>query len=173
MITQEQQAALKFLIFKSEDGTDLVKRVLAHLIDQSHGLTEEVCLTLIEGRDGFAHDEIDKAASSLNPMQSVAYQGLHLPEIMKAMGCGMLFSVHYGEFDLDADGGFSEIGMFPTDDLSKVFDPIQALRNIRLRFTFWLARKAYADSARLVRVHRDELEQIDLTKPGLYPQYER
>lgn len=172
MITSKQVAALRFIIFKSREGTDLTKRILAYLIDQSHGLTKEVCLTLIEGRDGFAYDDIDQAARSLGPMQSLG-GALHLPEIMKAMNCGMIFSVHYGDFDPSADEVVSTIGMFPTDNLRLIADPAQGLRNVRLRYTFWLARGCYSETAALVRVHKDELDQIDLTKPGLYPGHER
>ena len=59
MITPEQIAALKYMIFASKDGTDLSKRAMAFLIDQSEGLTKEVCLTLVADREGYTAEEID------------------------------------------------------------------------------------------------------------------
>lgn len=153
-MTEKQIAAVKYLIFRSNMGTDATKRLLAFLLDASKGLTEQVSLTLIEGREGYSREEIKQMGVEVHDMQS-SNGSLHLSEIMAAMGSEFSFSCHYGHYDgqlLNSTGG----GDSP------------------MRYTFWLATGRYGKSGKGVHLapSRRELEMIDLSKPGLHPNLE-
>ena len=49
------------------------------------------------------------------------------------------------------------------------FKPKLARLNVPLSYTFWLALGFYSHSAKRIKVTRQKLEAIDLSKPGLYP----
>ena len=168
MFTVKQIAALKYMIFKSKDGTELSKRVLAFLIDYSMGLTKEVCLTLMEGRDGYTAEEIDKAARGVGAMAS-SNCCTHVQELLHVMGSDFHFSVHYGDFDPGRTGDpFSSNGMFPGLDVSQVPRPELVIEGMPLRYTFWLAREYYSRKSALVVPTFEQLDRIDLKKSGLY-----
>ncbi len=164
MVTDRQIAAIKYLIFHAKEGSPLVKRILAFLLDQSQGLTKEVYLTLESGQD-YTDDEVHENAVTMNGLQSVNCQ-THLNEIMSAVGAGFEFSVHYGYFD--KPGHFSTLGQFAGLPGPHFNDPL----GIPTRYTFWCAYRSYSYTASPVLASRSELEAIDLEKPGLYPSQE-
>lgn len=173
MVTLRQIAALKFMIFIAKNGTEVSKRVLAFLIDQSEELTREVCLTLVVNREGYTADEINAAAHGVGGMQSGGGT-THLNELLEAMGCGMIFSIHYGDFDPSRGSDpFNNDGQFAGASISQVVEPGVIREGMPLRYTFWLAQQRYSRQATLVVTTREELEQIDLKKSGLYPSLEK
>lgn len=172
MVTAKQIAALKYMIFNSRDGTELPKRVLAFLIDQSEGLTKEVCLTLTADREGYTADEVHAAGRGVGAMRR--YHGTtHLNELLDLMESDLHFSHHYGDFDPHRHGDpFNTAGQFAGMSQHQVYDPELVLEGMPKRFTFWLAEEDYSRQATLVVATREELEQIDLRKPRLYPTLE-
>lgn len=174
--TDEQVAALRFLIFRSKDGADLTKRIMAHLISESAYLSRAVCLTLIEGRDDFSQDEIQQAANGFHDMNSLGFH-THLTEVLYAMGSDFTFSYHYGDYDpMRLGSPLNRDGMFPGLPVDKVAgaraNPNLVQRGLPLRYTFWLCNEPYSSKAALVWASATELNAIDLGKPGLYPDIE-
>ena len=169
MFTTRQIAALKYIIFNLDKETELSKRVLAFLIDSSEGFTEEVCLSLVDGREGYDAGQISAAAHGVDNINITN----HLCQILDAMGSGFKFSVHYGDFDPSRVGDpFNSDGMFPGIDESQVSRKGLVREGMPLRYTFWLSRTPYSRQAKLVVATMEKLNQIDLTRPGLYPESE-
>ena len=172
MFTTRQIAGLRYMIFNAKAGTDLSKRILAFLIDRSEELTKEVCLTLVENREGYTADEISAAAYGVGAMQS-SCRTTHLDELLCVMGSELCFSVHYGDFDPDRAGDlFNSDGQFAGWDRTQVARDGKIREGMPLRYTFWLAKRLYSRRTALVASTREELEQINLKKPGLYPSLE-
>jgi len=172
MVTAKQIAALKYLIFNAKTKDKLAKRILAFLIHQSNMFTKEVCLTLWENREGYTADEIDAAAMGVSSMQS-SDGTTHLDAVLEAMGVKLKFSFHYGDFDPNRKGDpMSAAGQFAGAPLSKVSRPELAQKGMPMRYTFWFSKKDYSRKATLVTPTREELEKINLAKPGLYPNSE-
>lgn len=172
MVTSKQIAALKYLVFVAKNGSKLSKQVLAFLIDQSEGLTKEVCLTLVADRDGYTADEINVAGHGVGGMESCNFT-THLHELLVLMGSKLNFSLHYGDFDPTRAGDpFNSDGQFFGCAVHQVSRPGLIRKGMPLRYTFWLSKQDYSRQAKLVVATREKLEQIDLTKPGLYPNLE-
>ncbi len=172
MFTPEQIAALRYLIFNAKDGTDLSKQVLAFLIESFAGLTKEVCLSLVADREGYTADEIGAAARGVGSMGS-GNRATHLDQILCLMGSDFGFSVHYGDFDPTRTGDpFNNDGQFPGFSVHQVARPELVREGMPLRYTFWLSREHYSRQVALVVATREELERINLKKPGLYPEFE-
>lgn len=152
MITAKQIAALKYLIFNSKDGTELTKRIIAHLIDHSSNLTKDVCLTLTCERD-FPREEIVAAYEGFEALPS-ANRSTHLTEILTAMGCDLRLSYDMGDYNPNRED-----------------DPLECQVH-EDSITFWLSKWHYSRQADHVEVTREDLEKIDLKKPGLYPSFE-
>ena len=168
MFAAEQVAALKYLIFNAKDVDELAKRVLAFLIDHSEGLQTEVCLTLTDSKEGYGADEIQGAADSCSAMQS-SCETTHLNELMTLMGCDLSFCLHYGDFDPQrTPDAFCADGQFEGARLDQVTDPGAIRTGLQLRYTFWLCRKDYSRQAKFLPVIRQQLEQIDTRRSGLY-----
>lgn len=162
MVTEKQFTALKYLICVSEDGNDLMKRILVFLIDQSEGLTKEVCLTLQDGREGYSGEEIHKAA--INGMFS-SNGNTHLNELMILMGSELDFSLHFGDFDPTREGDpFNTDGQFPGFPKESVAGGDEGLvrKDMPTRYTFWLSRGSYSRDASPVVATRKKLEKIKL-----------
>ena len=172
MVTAKQIAALKYMIFNAKNGTELSKRVLAFLIDQSEELTIEVCLTLVANREGYTADEISAAAHGVRGMKS-CNGTTHLDQILRVMGSELSFSYHYGDFDpaRSADP-FSSDGQFADWSSAQVSKPELLREGMPLRYTVWLSKQNYSRQANLLVATREEFKQIDLAKPGLYPTLE-
>lgn len=156
------------MVYRSGNGNELSKRILAFLIEKSTDLTKEVCLTLTEGKHGYSADEIRDAAFGISDMQS-ANGATHLYEIMCVMGSKLSFSLHYGDFNPFRPSPLNTDGQFAGWPRDKVSDPGACTEGMPLRYTFWLSEDSYSRVAKLVVTNRAELEEIDLTKPGLYP----
>ena len=168
----KQIAALKYMIFVAKNGTELSKRVLGFLIDQSKELTKEVCLTLVADREGYTADEVNAAAYGVDAMKNCNYT-THLNQLLHVMGSELTFSIHYGDFDpARIDDPFNSDGQFVGWDESQVSRPGLIREGMPLRYTFWLSKQLYSRQATLVVAKREKLEQIDLEKPGLYPSLE-
>ena len=168
MVTQKQIAALKWLIFCAKVGTELTKRVLAYLIDNSELLTREVCVVLNVGDGEFSRNEIDAAARGMQPMQS-SHGSVHLDEIMYVSGSMFWFSVHYGDYDPTREGErCSSAGIVAGYPENLVLDKSLIESGHPLRYTFWLAKEDYSRTAELLTPSREELDQIDITDAGLY-----
>ncbi|GEM_PF-5886226 len=90
-VTDQQIAALKYLIFQSQDANDWAKRILVFLLDKSEGLKKEVTLTLKARKDGFKDIDIRDATKSLDQMLSGNCY-THLQEIMVAVGTDFILS---------------------------------------------------------------------------------
>ena len=164
MVTPEQIAALKYVIFKSKKDNDLAKRILALLLDKSEGLTKHVYITLQQDREGYSAEEVNAAAHAVDGMCS-CNGNTHLNELLQIAGSALVVSLHYGDYPA---GGikFSTRGQFTSVEGSS--DP-------PLRYTFWLEDDLYGRSRKTrteIRTDRGELEKIDLKKPGLYPTLE-
>jgi hypothetical protein len=168
MVTAKQQAALKYLIYRAKDGTELSKRILTFLVGESSDFTKEVCLTLLEDRDGYTIEEIHNAALGLSAMQS-SNGTTHLNQILHTMGSELCFSLHYGDYDPRRPDPFNTDGQFVGWPEDKVVDLGLVKKGMPMRYTFWLANDNYSRSAHLLVANRDELEKITLAKPGLYP----
>ena len=169
MPTAKQFAALRYMIFNSTDGTELSRQILAFLIDQSKGLTKEVVLTLVAGREGYSALEINQAAYGVERMESCRCS-THTGELFKLMGSEFSFSVHYGGYDPSRAGD-----PFSSDGLLKRPSELRRLGatpEVSPRYTFWLSRDQYSRKAKLVVANREVLERINLKKPGLYPSTE-
>lgn len=160
MATPKQIAALKFLIFHAKTKSNLVKQLLAFLLDKSEGLTKEVCVTLKQDVSEFSKAEIRNCGFGLHLLLS-EHGGVHLHEIMVATGSGFTFSCHYGHIE---NGVFRTEGQFPSQP--------EHPKNTPLRYTFWLAKEQYSKTAANMAVTRAELAKIDLSRPGLYPSLE-
>lgn len=172
MFTPKQIAALRYLIFKSKDGNELAKRVSAFLIDRSEGLVKDVCITLVEGYEGYTANEIQGASSGFDSMTR-SNRTTHINQILDAMGSDMGFSVHYGDFDPKrGDEALNCDGLFVGYPVEICHTPGLCREGMALRYTFWLSKGDYTPKADLVVVTRKDLEQIDLRKPGLYPDIE-
>ena len=89
MFTIEQIAALKSIIYRSKDGNELAKQVMAFLIDSSEGLTKEVYLSLIPNR-GYDASEIIDASHGIHDMESENCS-THINTILCAMGSELNF----------------------------------------------------------------------------------
>lgn len=173
MVTRKQIAALKYMIFASKNGIPLSKQILSLLIDRSQKLTKDVCLSLVEGREGYVADEISAAAHSVGAMRG-SNCTTHLGALCHLMGVKFTFSVHYGDFDPTRKGDpFNNSGQFSGLPAKTVRDPKLARKGMPMRYTFWLAKKAYSRQAELIETNREELEKIDLKKSGLYPGLEK
>lgn len=170
MVTERQIHALKYLISNARDGSSMVKQILWFLIDQSKSLTEEVCVTLTQDCGGFERQEIHRDALTMSSLTS-SNCTTHIDQILIAMGTEFCFSVHYGNFD--EDGKFNPSGMFSGIPRSMVSDESLTVVNAPMRYTYWLAKKGYSGTARVIPVSRAELVAIDLSKPGLYPHFEK
>lgn len=172
MITRKQIAALKYMIFNARDVDKLSKQLLAFLIDRSKKLTNEVCLTLVENRNGYTADEINAIANGVGWMCS-SNGTTHLDQIFHVMGSKLHFSFHYGDFNpRRKDNPFSSAGQFAGVDECRVTNPELVRKGMPLRYTFWLSKKYYSRQARLVVAKRKNIEKIDIEKPGLYPALE-
>lgn len=172
MFTSKQIAALKYIIFKAQNGTELSKRVLAYLIDKSEGLTKEVVLTLVANREGYKADEISKAALGVGEMQSSGGP-THINALLDVMGTELKFSFHYGDFDPNrTDDPLNCDGQFPGVPEHKLSRPGLGRKGMPLRYTFWISKENYSRKATLIVTTREELDQINLKKPGLYPSSE-
>ena len=173
MITPKQIAALKYMIFRAKNENEISKRVLAFLIDQSEGLTKEVCISLVADREGYTAEEIRAAGHGVGSMES-GNGSTHVHELLDAMGSELNFSVHYGDFDSSrSDDPFISDGQFAGWSRHQVTRPGLVREDMPMRYTFWLSKKNYSRQATLVGATRQKLEQIDLAKPGLYPTLEK
>ena len=158
MYTEEQIAALKYLISKSRNP-DLKKQILVLLIDSSEGLSKGVCITLIDGREGYSGEEISDAA--------YVFDTCSINKVLRAMGSELVLSVHYGDFDPSREGRpFSSAGIFAGANPLLVGNPESVRENMPTRYTFWLAKDFWSSKAELVETTREVLEQIDLKKLG-------
>lgn len=172
MFKSKQIVALKYMIFRSKDGNELSKQVLALLVDSSERLTKDVCLSLVADREGYTIDEISTVVSGVGEMQN-SYGTTHINEILDVMGSKLKFSYHYGDFDPSrTDDSFNCDGQFAGHSESKVSRPGLVREGMPLRYTFWLSKDDYSRQATLVVATREDLEQINLKKPGLYPSLE-
>lgn len=172
MFTKKQIAALKYVIFEAKNVSNLSKQISAFLIDRSKKLTKDVCLTLVENREGYTAKEINAAVNGIGWMASSS-GATHLDQIIIAMGSEFRFAVHYGDFNPRRKGDpFNNAGQFAGVDASKVMDLELTREGMPLRYTFWLSGKYYSRQSKLVIANRQKLEQIDITKPGLYPMIE-
>lgn len=161
MPTTKQIAALKYMIFKAKDGNELSKRILAFLLDQSKGLTKEVRLTLVADREGYTGGEIQAAAYGIGVMESCNCT-THVDQLLHVTGSEFLLSFCCGAFD--ANGADELSGK--TGQCVGFNSPRR--ESVNLGYTFWLAKELCSQQATLITTTRDELERIDLSRPGLY-----
>ena len=173
MLSEQQIAALKFLVFTAKDGTELTKRLVAFLGHKFiYEVGEELCITLVDGREGYSAQEIHAAAVGLHAMNSVNGT-THLGALQALIGSQLRFQYHYGDFDpTRADDPFNSDGQFAGADPSLVSNPGAIIGGLPVRYTFWLSYKPYSRQAKLVMATREELEAINLQESGLYPSLE-
>lgn len=95
MATQEQVAALKYLIVKSKDAEESAKRLLIWMINHSRRLTKRVYVDINCERGKIS---TQKARSIINGVDAIksGNGNTHLNEIMKAMGSQLGFYVSGG-----------------------------------------------------------------------------
>ncbi len=151
MHTPKQIAALKYLIaaarFTRDPRLELVKKIFWYLIDQSRGLSHDVCIILKE-EEGYIPETIEAIGNLATSMNRSGYN-VHLNEIMTAMNSELRFSVLSGC-----------VGNPPASENDT-------------SYTIWLSKQAYFKNAEILRVDRATLQGIDLGKPGLYPAMEQ
>jgi hypothetical protein len=169
-LQEEQIAALKYLIFRAKNGNcDLSKRILTLLIDKSERLTKDVCISLVDNREGYSGEEIENAAVGIDNMLS-SLGTTHLDQILHAMNSAFSFRFHYGDYDSSRqDDPFNNDGQFPGWPKDKVQAEGLVLEGMPTRYTFWLSRVPYSRVAEAITISREELDQVDITKSGLYP----
>lgn len=165
MVTGKQVAALKYLIAASKYGNETGKKIYFHLLDNSERLSKDVCVTLTQDLEGYTGKEIHEAAVSLSGMTSCNCT-THLDQIMIATGAPFFFDLHYGHFG--PDGKFDTSGMFPGFPKDMVTNPKLVVSGAPCRYTFWLSKKYYSKTAKRINVVRQQLEAINLSRPGLY-----
>lgn len=175
-MTDRQIAALRYLVDKSQEASDLAKQIVVFLVNASQGLTQEVCLTLVAGRDGYSAKEITAAEKDVGGMVSANWT-THLNELLAAMGSDLVVSYHYGDFDpnrrgdkFNSDGIFANLANTPGITIVGPASTMKA--GLPLRYTFWLAKEHYSQEATLITATRQDLAGIDLNRPGLYPSME-
>jgi len=168
-LSKKQISAIKYLITRSPDGSKFIKQILWHLLDKSNGCTRNVAFTFKEGEE-YQRDFVKSHSSTFSSMCS-CNGTTHLHQIMDAaVANGFNFSLHYGSYTKD---GFSSLGQFPgmkppqTTKVHPKWAP--------MRFTIWLTDRSYGHESELtlVRVRREQLEDIQLDKPDLYPLIEK
>lgn len=163
-MTDRQIAALKYLIFQAKDVQDVSKRLVATLIDHSENLTRDVCLTLLADREGFNAEEIRDATYGIDRLISTTGT-THINQLFVAMGVDLVLSLHYGDFDpTRGDEPFNTDGQFSGKSPDMVRSPGLLKTGMPLRYTYWLSRSYYSDTAQLIKITREELEQIDLKR---------
>jgi hypothetical protein len=167
MATDKQIAALKYLITKSKQGNDLVKKILWLLIDASENLTRPVSISLVEKESGFTADELRSAAISWKTMVSCNLT-THLHALCELAGTNLFFSAHYGAYE--ESGEFSTEGMFSGIPREMASGHENDRDNMPVRYTFWLAEKTYGHSGQghPVKATREEIETIDIYHDYLY-----
>lgn len=157
MITPKQIAALKYLVSKSLNGTDLMKRIIFLMIDSSKGLSVPVSITIMEIINGYSRREIQAAILSLEAMNS-CNENTHLNEMLALAGSDFLFTVHYGHYEGDK---FDSEGMFHGCDIPGYKNE----RDRPLRYTIWFAKGHYGQSGKgkfLKTPASDEIKKISL-----------
>jgi hypothetical protein len=132
---KDQSAALKYLLFRSNELSDLFKRVLATLIDQSDGLKRPVQIRLSENVHGYSRAELKELYHNFSIATSSGCN-THLHALLHLAGSTLQFNYSQGNTDCVC-GFWSRSGKEPT----------------------------------AVGVHRNILDQIDLSKPGLYDEH--
>jgi hypothetical protein len=144
MVTPDQIAVLRYMIYKSKDGNNLAKRILIYLLNASEGLTKQVCLCLVEGMTGYTRREIEAAADTMSAMDS-GNCTTHLHMLTMLMGTEMHFSCHGGV--PEGEKGFNYDGK---------------------GYTFFIGVKSYGNSGNgtELRVTKDDLDRIDI-KAGM------
>lgn len=155
MVTPKQIEALKYLVAKSKDGSDLAKRVIFFLIDQSQGLTEEVSISFIQDRGGFTREELSSVAHAVGSFTS-SNGSTHLHALMSLMGAELNFSLHYGH--CDELGAFSAEGMF--GERPKNAPGHENDRKMPCRYTFWLSKNDYGHDGQARPVTPPTLEEL-------------
>lgn len=170
MCTARQVAALKYLTFSNIKKGTLAKQILSILIDASEGLTKDVCLTLMEDREGYSADEIEKAVANISQVLSSAAP-VRFNELLILTGSNLRFCLHYGDFNpnragdkFDTSGQFASMGL----QRSQVSKESLLTKGMPLRYTFWLAQKYYSREAVFVAVTREVLEatNVDASREG-------
>jgi len=160
MINDRQTDALRYLIFKSKDGTTISKQVLVFLVAKSRLFTQSVCMSLVADREGFTDDEIRDAAHGVDRMLS-SVCNTHLGYVLDAMGTDFNFCIHYGDYDPNRHGDpFNCDGQFAGLAVKQVNDPGLVRENLPMRYTFWLATGVYSRKAKYVTATRADLEKI-------------
>ena len=146
-MTEIQIAALKYLIAKSKDASELSKQVMFYLIDQSEGFSKEVAISF-SGRTGdYSNEEAMDIVFGVHDMES-SNGSTHLDALMKLSGCVFTFSQH---------GGHYKKGIFNARTTGG---------------TVWLSKNNYGHNTNeliiLPTPKKDEIQKINLKKNGLY-----
>lgn len=140
MINKKQVDALKYLILRSKDASELTKKILFFLLEQSNLLRKAVYTSVVETKDGFSKENAIETYNGVHDMKS-SQAFTHLNEIMVAMGSDFLFYVHAGAYQ--ADGEFKE------------YEKI-------LSYTVWLSDKRYDGTAKRIDIKKDTLDEMVL-----------
>ena len=156
MFTDKQIASLKYLIFRSKIASVTAKQLVALLIDPSEKLTREVHITLNQDQNGYTEEEVRQIGRSVDTFNSCNCD-THLTQILHAMGAELGFSLHYGHY---RGNSFDTSGQFDG--------------SASMSYTFWLAKEMYGRGyeGKEIFVAREDIEAIDISKPGLYPELE-
>lgn len=157
MFSEKQIAALRYLIANADVDSEMAKRILFFLLENSNGLTQEVAVSFFQDKGGYTAEEVGQAGHGIGVMQS-ANSTTHMNALMQLMGADMDFSIHYGHYD-------TSIGEFSTNGQFTGGKP--------LRYTFWLSQSQYGKNTQQLKIlatpSKGELAKIRLDKPGLYP----
>lgn len=156
MVTDEQIAALKRIIFSSSGDANAM-RLAVFLIDQSEQLTKDVCVRLVAPRDGFNECEISTMAHYLHYMAG-DYHNKHIHDLLVVAGSNLRFSCQFG--DLNVNKTFIKTGQFMMGDGIEFLSLPQ-----KKWYTFFLAQKPYSCAATMVRINHEELNKIQIESP--------
>jgi hypothetical protein len=147
-MNQKQVAALKYLIYKSKDASELSKQVMVYLINQSMGFTKEVAISFLGGMYGYSDKEARGIVYGVHGMQS-SNGSTHLDAMMKLANCNLNFSHHQGCYENETfNSGKSVSG------------------------TVWLSNHPYGHKTKKLIVlptpEKRIIQKINLEKNGLY-----
>jgi hypothetical protein len=148
MVTPDQLATLRYLIYRSETLDELTKRIVTFLLNGSQGLTRPVCVCLARGASGYSRNEINAAAGSLREANSRKIE-IRLNQQLRLMGTEMRLSCQYG--NPEGEKGFDEQG-----------GPH--------RYTFFLGKRGYGacSNGTELKATKKELDQVDILAGMLF-----
>ena len=135
--------------------SELSKKMLIFLLNESRKLTTEVCLSLTDKCNGYDATQIRSLTDDFNEV--------NLTEFLKLIKSKFIFNLHYGNIIKgDTENKLNTDGMFAGIERSFVTSDEFIREGMPLRYTFWLSKKLYSKEAKILKITKEKLEQIKL-----------